>query len=159
MKVLENLLVSVLIICMLLSSCDKKGTDPKPALKEILTASKWQLNRVFMENPPGTGAIELTYTTFKSCELDDLFEFKADGSFTSDENGLPCIPVNNSIFFRLGGGSWSSSGDTSLRFQSGFLSHSYHIREFNKDWLDLTHISENYVGEKELYLYRFRAIH
>lgn len=157
MKMKKVHLYLLLLFSFLLTNCSKEET-PKPALEDILAGSKWQLNRLFMENPPGSGAIELTHTTFKNCELDDLFEFKSDGSFTSDENGLPCIPVNNSVFFRLGGGSWSSSGDTSVQLQSGLLSHHFKVRDYNKDWLDLTQILENYVGEKELYIYRFKAI-
>jgi len=147
----------ILFFSSLLTNCSKQEA-PKPALEDILVASKWQLNRLFMENPPGTGAIELTYTTFKNCELDDLFEFKSNGSYTSDENGLPCIPVNNSIFFKMCGGTWASSRDTLVHIESGFLSHNYLVRDYNKDWLDLTEILENYVGEKELYIYRFKAI-
>ena len=148
----------MILVSLIALSCDKKELPPKASLNEILTAPKWQLNRVFMENPPGSGAIELTYTTYKNCELDDLFEFKSNGSFTSDENGLPCFPVNNSVFFKMGGGNWISSGDTTVHIQSGFLGHTYHVREYNKDWLDLTQLLENYVGEKELYIYRFKAI-
>ena len=152
-----NYLYLLLLFSFSLTNCSKEEA-PKPALEDILIGSKWQLNRLFMENPPGSGAIELTYTSFKSCELDDLFEFKSNGSYTSDENGLPCIPVNNSIFFKMGGGNWASLGDTLVHIESGFLSHNYLVRDYNKDWLDLTEILENYVGEKELYIYRFKAV-
>lgn len=157
MKRLGTYFFTILIFSSHLTNCTKEEAA-KPALESVLVASKWQMNRLFMENPPGSGAIELTHTNFKNCELDDLFEFKSDGSFTSDENGLPCIPVNNSVFFRLGGGFWINRGDTSLHIQSGFLSYSFKVREYNEDWLDLTQLMENYVGEKELYIYRFKAI-
>ena len=157
MKLERNYLYLVLLFSFLLTNCSKEET-PKPALVDILVASKWQLNRLFMENPPGSGAIEMTHANFKNCELDALFEFKSDGSYTSDENGLPCFPVNNSVFYRLGGGSWSNRSDTAVQIQSGLLSQSYKVRDYNKDWLDLTQIVENYVGEKELYIYRFKAI-
>ena len=110
-----------------------------------------------MENPPGSGAMELTYTIFKNCELDDLFEFKADGSFVSDENGLLCFP-DNSIFYKMGGGAWAHVNDTLVNIHNGFFNHNYHVREYNSQWLDLTQLSENYVGEKELYIYRFHAV-
>jgi len=146
-----------LLFSFLLTNC-KKEEMPKPPLEEILVASKWQLNRVFMENPPGGGAIELTNFTFKNCELDDLFEFKSDGSFLSDENGSPCAPINNSVFYKLGGGDWDHINDTLINLHNGFLNPSYHVREYNKEWLDLTQLSENYVGQPELYIYRFHAV-
>jgi hypothetical protein len=61
---------------LLLNDSCKKEKEPGFTITEILISGKWQLKRLWVETHPGSGAADITNSTFDACELDDIFEFK-----------------------------------------------------------------------------------
>ena len=132
-------------------SCQKE-TLSNFTPSEVLPTGKWQLKKLFVENPPGSGAADITATTFNPCELDDLIEFKQGGNFSCTENSNICV-VNRGVFYNLSGGTWVLSGDTLLTIAAGFNVQKYHFGKILMNSVELQQSLTNYLGEISRYTF------
>ncbi|TAL42284.1 MAG: hypothetical protein EPN92_11735 [Chitinophagaceae bacterium] len=133
-------------------SCQKESAEIKFSPSQVLTPGKWQLKRLTIEVPPGSGAADITNSTFDPCELDDTFEFNSNGSFTCTENALVC-PINTGIFYNLSGGNWSLSADTLLTIAAGFNVQKFKFGTVTANSMELQQTQLNYLGDLTRYTF------
>lgn len=142
----------LLILLFFIVSCKKEAVETKYLPSQVLSPGQWQLKKLTVEAPPGTGAADITAATFDPCELDDVIEFKPGGTFTCTENNLVC-PFNTSIFYNLGGGSWVLSGDTLLTITAGFNVQNFKFGKITAGSIELQQSFTNYLGELTRYTF------
>jgi hypothetical protein len=90
-----KILAAGLIITGMLS-CKKSATvTPTEKTKTVLlTQSAWKVQSLSVDlNKDGTGDADAT-SYFQSCDLDNTYSFKTDGSGTTDEGATKCNPDN-----------------------------------------------------------------
>lgn len=133
-------------------SCQKETVETKYSASQVLTPGQWQLKRLTVEIPPGSGAADITAATFDPCELDDIIEFKTGGNFSCIENTNVCA-VNSGIFYNMSGGSWTLSGDTLLTIVAGFNIQKFNFGKITANSMELQQTSTNYLGELTRYTF------
>ena len=139
----SKLLLGFLI---LIFSCNKENAERKYYPFQVLIPGQWQLTRLSVEIPPGSAAADITHATFDPCELDDIFEFKPGGRFSCIENAKVCA-FNAGIFYNLGGGMWTLSGDTLLTIGAGFNVQNFRFGKITANSIELQQTTSNYLGE------------
>lgn len=149
MKIVLLLASTLLLILM---SCKKDPVETKYSASQVLTPGQWQLKKLTVESPPGSGAADITNATFDPCELDDLFEFKTGGNFSCIENTKVCAS-NAGVFFSLNGGMWALSGDTLLTIAKGFNAQNFKFGKITANSIELQQTSTNYLGELTRYTF------
>jgi hypothetical protein len=137
---------------LMMFSCQKENIETKYSASQVLTPGRWQLKKLMVESPPGSGAADITNATFDPCELDDLFEFKTGGIFNCVENSNVCV-LNASIFYNLRGGNWSLSGDTLLTITAGFNVQNFKFGKITANSMELQQTGTNYLGELTRYTF------
>ena len=140
------------VLITLLLSCKKETVETKYLASQVLSPGQWQLKKLTVESPPGSGAADITTATFDPCELDDLIEFKSGGSFTCTENNLIC-GLNTGVFYNLSGGSWVLTGDTLLSIMAGFNVQNYKFGNITPNSVELQQTFTNYFGELTRYTF------
>lgn len=133
-------------------SCQKESVQARLSPAEILTPGKWQLRRLTVEIPPGSGAADITSSTFDPCELDDIIEFKPAGVFSCVENTNVCA-FNSGIFYNMNGGSWSLSGDTLLTIAAGFNVQKFKFGNITASSVELQQTLINNLSELTRYTF------
>ena len=139
-------------LLLILMSCKKDPVETKHSASQVLTPGQWQLKKLTVESPPGSGAADITSATFDPCELDDLFEFKTDGNFSCIENTNVCA-FNAGVFYNLSGGMWVLSGDTLLTIAKGFNAQNFKFGKITANSIELQQTSTNYLGELTRYTF------
>ena len=139
-------------LLILLIACRKDPIETKYSASQVLTPGQWQLKRFTVEIPPGSGAADITAATFDPCELDDLIEFKAGGTFSCTENTNVCS-LNTGVFYNLNGGSWILSGDTLLTIAAGFNVQNFKFGKITANSIELQQTITNYLGELTRYTF------
>jgi len=141
--------ITLAIIFFLLSifiSCKKETAEKKYLPSEVLAPGQWQLKKLTVESPPGSGAADITSATFDPCELDDIIEFKSGGNFSCIENSNVC-PVNSGVFYNLSGGNWVLVADTLLSIAAGFNVQNFKFGKITANSIELQQTFTNYFGE------------
>ena len=149
MKIILLLGSTLLLILM---SCKKDPVETKYSASQVLTPGQWQLKKLTVESPPGSGAADITSATFDPCELDDLFEFKTGGNFSCIESTNVCA-FNAGVFYSLSGGMWALSGDTLLSIAKGFNAQNFKFGKITANSIELQQTSTNYLGELTRYTF------
>lgn len=147
-----KIILRLFAISLFTVSCKKENVETKYYASQVLTPGQWQLKRLTVEIPPGSGAADITAGTFDPCELDDLIEFKAGGIFSCTENTNVCI-LNTGIFHNLNGGTWSLSSDTSLTIAAGFNVQNFKFGTITANSIELQQTLTNYLGELTRYTF------
>jgi hypothetical protein len=141
----KTLLASAALL-LVLTSCKKESVETKYTASQVLTPGQWQLKKLSVETPPGSGAADITSATFDPCELDDIIEFKAGGNFSCTENTNVCA-LNSGIFYNMNGGGWTLSGDTLLTIVAGLNIQNFKFGTITANSIELQQTSTNYLGE------------
>lgn len=142
----------LMVFLALILSCKKESGEPTYLPSQVLSQGQWQLKKLTVETPPGSGTADITAGTFDPCELDDLIEFKTGGVFSCIENSNVCV-LNTAIFFNLNGGSWILSGDTALTIAAGFNVQNFKFGKITANSLELQQTFTNYLGELTRYTF------
>lgn len=142
----------VLCWLILMIACKKDPAETNYSPSQVITPGQWQLKKLTVESPPGSGAADITSATFDPCELDDLFEFKAGGNFSCIENANVCSN-NTAVFYKLNGGTWILSGDTSLTIALGFNVQNFKFGKVTANSIELRQTTTNYLGELTHYTF------
>jgi hypothetical protein len=140
------------ILFIIIVSCNKEPVETKYLPSQVLSPGQWQLKKLTVEVPPGSGAADITTATFDPCELDDLFEFKTGGNFSCIENTNVCA-FNTGVFYSLSGGMWALSGDTLLSIAKGFNAQNFKFGKITANSIELQQTSTNYLGEVTRYTF------
>jgi len=141
--------IALLIVTI---SCQKENVETKYSASQVLTPGQWQLKRLTVEIPPGSGSADITAATFDPCELDDIIEFKTGGIFSCIENTNVCA-FNSGVFYNMSGGSWTLSGDTLLTIVAGFNIQKFNFGKITANSIELQQTSTNYLGELTRYTF------
>lgn len=147
-----KIIAPFLMFLFFTASCKKEDVETKYYASQILTPGQWQLKRLTVEIPPGSGAADITAGTFDPCELDDLIEFKTGGVFSCIENTNVCV-LNSGVFYNLNGGNWALSGDTLLTIAAGFNMQNFKFGKITANSIELQQTSTNYLGELTRYTF------
>ena len=134
------------MLLLMLISCQKESVEIEYSASQVLTPGQWQLKKLSVESPPGSGAADITSATFDPCELDDIIEFKTGGQFSCTENTNVCAR-NSGIFYNMNGGGWSLSGDTVLTIVAGYNIQIFKLGTITANSVELQQTSTNYLGE------------
>jgi hypothetical protein len=143
---MKKTLLSNTALLLMLISCQKESTEIKYSASQVLTPGQFQLKKLSVESPPGSGAADITSATFDPCELDDIIEFKVGGNFSCTENTNVCA-INSSIFYNMHGGGWTLSGDTMLTIVAGFNIQNFKFGNITANSIELQQTTTNYLGE------------
>ena len=147
-----KIVLSLLALSFIAVSCKKENVEPKYTASQVLTPGQWQLKRLTVEIPPGSGAADITAGVFDPCELDDLIEFKAGGNFSCTENTNVCA-YNSGVFYNLNGGGWALSADTLLSIYAGFNIQNFKFGNITANSIELQQTVTNYLGELTRYTF------
>jgi Lipocalin-like domain len=100
----------VLIAFLFFSSCTKKK-DPEPTKAQLLTHAKgWKLTA--FTGTSSTGVVTNLFSSFDTCESDNIITFQSSGAYNEDEGSTKC---NASDPQTVETGTWTlSSNDTIL---------------------------------------------
>ena len=153
-----KLLYSLGLLLLISTACKK--SDPGPTTTEILTSSKWQLKQLLLEAPLGNLPADITLTTFKPCELDDVIEFKTGGAYSCIEYNNVCPPgTNNSVLYSLAGGTWTlSNGDTVLSISKGLSQPAFRFSKKTTTEVQLYQQQRNFLDQLVRYTYVLKAV-
>jgi hypothetical protein len=141
-----------IILFIVLVSCKKESVETKYLPSQVLAPGQWQLKKLTVEIPPGSGAADITSATFDPCELDDIIEFKGGGIFSCTENTKVCS-VNTGVFYNLNGGSWVLTADTLLTIAAGFNVQKFKFGKVTANSIELQQTSTNYFGDQTRYTF------
>jgi len=140
------------ILFIVFVSCKKEPVETKYLPSQVLSPGQWQLKKLTVEIPPGSGAADITNTTFDPCELDDLIEFKSVGIFSCIENTNVCS-VNRGVFYNLSGGTWTLTADTLLTIAAGFNVQKFKFGKVTANSIEFQQTTTNYLGEQTRYTF------
>jgi hypothetical protein len=135
------------ILFIVIVSCKKESVETKYLPSQVLSPGQWQLKKLTVEIPPGSGAADITSATFDPCELDDLIEFKTGGIFSCLENTKVCS-INRGVFYNLSGGTWTLSADTMLTIAAGFNVQKFKFGKITANSMELQQTTTNYLGDQ-----------
>lgn len=143
---MKKTLIASSALLLILISCKKESLETKYTASQVLTPGQWQLKKLSVETPPGSGAADITAATYDPCELDDIIEFKPGGQFSCTENTNICAR-NSGIFYNMNGGGWTLSGDTVLTIAAGYNIQNFRFGTITANSIELQQTSTNYLGE------------
>ena len=143
---MQKILLANAALLFILNSCQKESAEISYSASQVLTPGQWQLKKLSVESPPGSGAADITSATFDPCELDDIIEFKAGGNFSCIENTNVCAN-NSSLFYNMNGGAWTLSGDTLLAIVDGLNVQNFKFGTITANSIELQQTTTNYLGE------------
>ena len=142
-----------LVLIFLTTSCHKENVAQKSKM-ELLTGTRWQFYILLYEQPPGSTPIDYSSGLFLQCELDDIFQFKQDGSFISSQNTIMCNPSHTDVLTYYDGGGWSLSQGDTLDLTAGLNKQTFLLSSITTTDLELKQTSADYF--QNLYTYRFQ---
>jgi len=88
--------LTLLTLFLLFSSCSKDETKSTPASKSALIARNWKQTDLLAAQV-GIPEVSVFNTFFEACKKDDIWQFKADGTFTVVEGATKCSPANPDV--------------------------------------------------------------
>lgn len=92
---------------LLIISCSKNETSDRSCeLSRTNIIGTYKLSKAYLVNPNGSETNVTGGTCYKSCELDDTYQFRSDSLITRD-NSLRCSSTDN-----YGSTTWALVGDT-----------------------------------------------
>jgi hypothetical protein len=107
-KVQWKCMLTATLITMAISSCQKPADDaPAPACAVSMQGLAGNYKLSAMKYKATATAPEQDYLPLlEPCEIDDLLTLNANGTYTSRDAGMVCVPDNS------GSGTWAVSGNT-----------------------------------------------
>ena len=142
---------------LITTSCQKENIIVQKSKLELLTGTRWQLEILWYEQPPGSAAINYTSALFLPCEMDDTFQFRQDGSFVSSGNTIICNPPHTDMFTFYNGGGWTLSQGDTLVFEAGFNKQTFILTSISTTALELKQRSFDYFQSEFVYRFEFKA--
>ena len=154
--IMRNRSIMLLLVLSIFSCSKENDTADQPiTLSLALTTYTWNIYRQTLVFEDGSSA-DLTNTTFKPCELDDLLTFGKDGIFRKSDGGFVCNPLGGSVFNNLNGAPWTVQ-DSVLTIMAGFNVQDYKVASWSRTKMTWKQSQTNYLGEKETYVYDLMA--
>ena len=146
-----------LVLIVITTSCQKENVIVQKSKSELLTGTRWQLEILLYEQPPGSPAVNFTSALFLPCETDDIYQFKQDGSFVSSANTIICNPAHTDMFTYYNGGGWNLSKGDTLDFTAGFSKQTFLLTSISTTSLELKQTLIDYFQSEFVYRFKFKA--
>ncbi len=105
----QKLVIVAMAIAAIFSSCSKdddtSSSSPTATKLQLLTAHGWRLT-TFLEN-----GVDMTNAYFSACELDDIYTYYTDSSYSIDEGPTKCDPNSPQI---IETGTWAFGNNQNM---------------------------------------------
>lgn len=88
--------LALLTLFILFASCSKDDSKSTPASKSVLIARNWKQTDLLAAQA-GTPEVSVFNTFFEPCNKDDIWQFKADGTYTVVEGATKCSPADPNV--------------------------------------------------------------
>jgi hypothetical protein len=98
-------LLLALAACTALSACCKEEEAPAPTRFELIAGKDWRLIRLTSHNERTRRDTIDIFAQMPPCERDNIFLFRADGSYLNTEGAIPCSPPGTRT------GTWSLNAE------------------------------------------------
>jgi hypothetical protein len=143
---------------MTLNSCNKeKATNVTESKLELLTGRRWQLTNLFHQEPGDNTISDFTTIHYKSCEMDDNYNFTKDHEFFRRDSTVKC--VNDPQFGLYGNATWQAdTAFSTIVFTTLPYRYNMEIKTLTENTLELKHATIDYFNNKIFYTYRFKSV-
>ena len=147
----------VLITTLVLTNCNKE-TVPEVSKLDLLTGKQWKIDKLLYSVKGDPGSVNYTSAAFKSCELDDVYEFKKNDTFIRTDGVNIC--GNVALYGPYGTGSWNiDAAFTNLSIELfARYQFKYKVISISAASLQLERSSINYLQQEVLYTFYFKPV-
>lgn len=155
MKIFKPFLLFILLL-MVLEAC-QKDIQIIESRFEILTSSKWVIDKFLYAEKGDTAIFDHTLYYFKDCELDDEYQFMKDYSFTRT-NGANVCGYQVPPYGPYGEAKWVADSMISTLDLELPFTYKYHFTVINlsRDVLELQQSTTDYLQKEVYYTFRFK---
>lgn len=87
---------ALLALFILFSACSKDDNKTAPTSKSALIARNWKQTDL-LAGQAGSAEVSVFNTFFEACNKDDIWQFKADGTYTVVEGPTKCSPTDPDV--------------------------------------------------------------
>lgn len=138
----------MVLVLFTVASCQKSGENSSNSSKsktQLLTQKTWKIV-AHTVNPPvdingdGTADSDVYATVYESCNKDDIYTFKSDGSGMVDEGPTKCDdtdPQSTAIQWLF------KSNETVIQIKQGIVSLDFNLVELSESTLKVSYIQSN----------------
>lgn len=148
--------LAVLVASFLLINCKKEAVPEKSKL-DLLTGRQWKIDKLLYSVKGDPTTLNYTSAVYKTCELDDVYEFKKNNIFIRTDGTNVCGSV--ALYGPYGTSSWNiDSAFTSLTVELATLYiFKYKVVSISAAALQMERLSVNYLQQEVLYTYFFKV--
>jgi hypothetical protein len=147
----------VLLVPAIFIHCSKDEPSAPVTRLELLTGHKWKIDKLLYSVKGDPVVVTYTNAVYKTCELDDEYSFRKDGSFLRTDGTNLCGSV--ALYGPYGTSNWSA--DSSLTNLSVGLTfyydYKYKVVNLTATELRLEMSTVDYLQQQVLYTYYFKA--
>ena len=147
----------ILLAPALLIHC-KKETIAAESRLDLLTGGKWKMDKLLYSVKGDPLILNYTSAAYKSCELDDSYEFKKDHSFTRSDGLNKCGSV--ALYAPYGNAGWTADSAITMLTIELFSIYNYKFKvvTLSTTELQLERLTIDYLQQEVLYTYYFKKI-
>jgi hypothetical protein len=95
-KIIRSAAYSLIALFILFSSCSKDDNKTESASKSALIARNWKQTDL-LAGQVGTPEVSVFNTFFEACKKDDIWQFKANGTYTVVEGASKCSTTDPDV--------------------------------------------------------------
>lgn len=151
------ILFSLGILLFASTACQKDIVSEQSGL-ELLTGRSWQLTNLYYQETGDNALTDFTGIYYKSCEMDDSYNFTTDLVFRRNDRDTIC---QNSPYFGLyGSANWSAdSAFSNITFNS-FPNYliTMEIKTLTESRLELQQKVRDYFQKEGIFTFRFKSL-
>ena len=146
-----------LLAPLLLIHC-KKDTVSEESRLDLLTGRKWKIDKLLYSVKGDPTSLDFTNGVYKSCELDDVYEFKKDHTFTRTDGSNVCGSI--ALYGPFGNAGWSADSTLTQLNVELFAVYLYKFKvlNINSTELQLQRSTVDYLQQEALYTFYFKKI-
>ena len=145
----------VLLLPTLFIQC-KKETLIQESPLDLLTNRKWKIDKLLYSVKGDPLTLSYTSAAYKTCELDDIYEFKKDQSFARTDGSNVCGSV--ALYPPYGNAGWNADPALTRLDLDLFAAYSYKFKviKINAAELQLERSTVDYLQQEVLYTFYFK---
>ena len=142
---------------LLLINCKKEVVSEESKL-DLLTGRQWKIDKLLYSVKGDPTTLNYTSAAYKTCELDDVYEFKKNNTFIRTDGINPCGSV--ALYGPYGTSGWTAdSAFTKLTIEL-FTQYSfkYKVVNISATSLQLERSTVDYLQQEVLYTFYFKPV-
>lgn len=148
--------ILVLVSTAFLVRC-KKESFLQPTRIDLLSGRKWKIEKLLYSVKGDPAVLDYTSAAYKKCELDDIYEFKKEGTFIRSDGFNLCSNV--ALYGPFGTSNWiADSALTRLDIEL-FSRYSYKFKvvQLSASQLQLERSTVDYLQQEVLFTFYFQV--